>query len=670
MNMRLQNEKFRFILVSYKQKIPIEKGWQEETNYKWDDDKIKKHTGNIGITTGDGLIIFDCDVNKAEEIARILPQTLVVGTSYNESYRKKHFYFYCDLQEKIILENEEYGHLGEIQAKGQQCLIPGSIHPSGVVYGILEDRNIAAITKDQIIELVKPYIKGDRHVVGVEEILKGSAEGNRNQSCFELSNYYRRYGLDKEECLGRLSEWNKKNIPELSYEEIKRTVDSVYSKEKPYKMRYNCNPDSFFQKDEKGRKHFVSRKLAESILHDVHIKTLNGSNRMYYYEDGIYREGGEDKIRIKCMEKLSDVFKVNYYNETLAFIQGLTFIDPNAIDSGWMNLKNGLYNINTHTFDKHTPDVFTIKRIQVEYNADAKCSFFKEKLMEKVDTEVMMTIQEMFGYCFLPGQKFEVAFLLYGPPRTMKSTTLYALSSMLGDDNMTSFNLQYLTENQFALAYLYGVPANVCADLSSTALKNTGAFMTLVGGDKITASRKHEHPITFYPSTKLIFSANVIPPTYNKHLAFYRRWVLLNFPNQTDESEIDINMRDKINEELSGIFNWAIEGLKRVIKYERFSFNLSPEDVKDQYEKSSDTIQSFIYNMIDTDDDEGILTKRRVFKAYVGYCKKNELNVENVIKFGKWFKEHTGCGTCKFEKIPAYNGVKFKGEEDQQKKLG
>lgn len=669
-NAKLQDEKFRFVLVSYKGKIPIEKDWTAKNNYPYDHEKVKKHSGNIGVATGDGLIIFDCDVNKAEELARMLPETFVVGTSYNESYRKKHFYFFCDLQEKIILESDEYGHLGEIQARGQQCLIPGSIHPSGIIYSVLEDRKIASVTKEQLLEVVGPYMKGKGGSVDITDLLAGAKEGNRNQACFELANYYRRRKLSEEECLGRIREWNKKNIPEMVDDEIRRTIGSVYSKDTPYKIRYNCNPDSFFQTNEKGRKFFVSRKLAEAILEEVDIKTLRGSGRVYHYDDGIYKEGGEERIRVKCMEKLSDVFKINYYNETLAFIQGLTYIEPNTIDSGWINMKNGLYNINTHGFTDHTPDIFTIKRINVEYNPEADCPLFKEKLTDKISFEMMQTVQEMFGYCFLPGQKFEVAFLFYGPPRTMKSTTLYALAQMLGDDNMTSFELQYLTDNQFALAYLFGVPANICADLSSKALKNTSAFMTLVGGDKITAARKHEHPITFYPSTKLVFSANVIPSTANKHLSFYRRWVLLNFPNQTDKDDIDIHMKEKIDEELSGIFNWSMDGMKRLMEFERFTHNLSPEDVKDLYEKNSDTIQSFIYNMIDTDDDEGILTKRKTYKAYLSFCNENELQPENVIKFGRWFKEHTGCGTCKYGKIPAYSGVKFKEEDSPQKKLG
>lgn len=665
---RLRDRKFRFVLVRKQSKEPFETGWSSIKNYQYDDEKIKKHSGNIGILTGNGIIVFDCDNNKAEELARKLPQTFVVGTSHNNGYRKKHFYFYSDLQRKIILEKNKE-HLGDIQTNGQQALLPGCIHPNGTKYEVIEDRPISTVLSEDLIKLVKPLMKSEVGSIDVKTLIEGTSVGNRNDSCFQLANYHFRTGKDEQECLGLIEEWNKKNDVPLNQDEIKRTVRTLYSRTAPYKIMYNCNPDFFFNVTDKGRKFFVPRRLAESIVKEVSFATLRGSNKVYYYDDGIFKEGGEDKIKVMCMQKLGDVFKINFYNETLAFIQGLTLVDPNSINSGWINMNNGLYDVNTGLFIKHTNEIFTISRVPIDYDEKADCPFFKDKLKEKIDFDTEQTVQEMFGYCFLPGQRYEVAFLLYGRPRTMKSTVLYALSSILGDDCLTSFELQDLCDNQFTIAYLFGKLANICADLSSRSLRDTGKFMELVGGDKMTVCRKYEHPITFYPPTKLIFSANVIPATGNKNLAFYRRWILLKFDKQTKPEEVDPHMRDKIDEELPGIFNWAMSGLKRLLSFDRFTSKLTPEEVKDLYERNSDTISSFIINRINSDDDDGVITKRRVYNEYLKYCKDNHLNPENVIKFGRWFKETTGCGTAKFDGIPAYTGVRFNEEKMTQKRL-
>jgi putative DNA primase/helicase len=184
--------------------------------------------------------------------------------------------------------------------------------------------------------------------------------------------------------------------------------------------------------------------------------------------------------------------------------------------------------------------------------------------------------------------------------------------------------------------------------------------MTITGGDKISAAKKREHQIDFYPTTKLIFSCNHVPSTSNKNLAFYRRWIILEFKKQTPQEEIDETLWEKLEAELPGILNWALEGLKRLVENRKFSYWLDEMQIKDLYEKSSDSVQSFIYNKIDSDNDEGSLKKRDVYAAYKEYCEKQEIRTENNIYFGKVFLSITGCGVGKSNGIPTYKGVSFK----------
>jgi|TARA_R100000093_G_C1923633_1_gene66445 hypothetical protein len=54
---QLQNEKFRFILLKPKNKIPFEKNWQTTVNYKFNDPKLLQHIsngGNYGVLGGYG----------------------------------------------------------------------------------------------------------------------------------------------------------------------------------------------------------------------------------------------------------------------------------------------------------------------------------------------------------------------------------------------------------------------------------------------------------------------------------------------------------------------------------------------------------------------------------------------------------------------------------------
>ena len=196
----------------------------------------------------------------------------------------------------------------------------------------------------------------------------------------------------------------------------------------------------------------------------------------------------------------------------------MTYISPEEIDNEYINLENGLLNTRTKELIPHTPEIYTTRRVPIIFDAEADCPIWKSLLDEKTDTEISAVLQEMFGYCYMPGQKYEKAFLLHGPRRTGKSTVLFILGKMLGQENVSAYHLQYLAENEFAAAYLFGIPANICADLSPRSLKNVGTFMTITGGDKISVAKKHQDPISFYPSAKLIFSCNIIPTSTNRSL--------------------------------------------------------------------------------------------------------------------------------------------------------
>ncbi len=435
-------------------------------------------------------------------------------------------------------------------------------------------------------------------------------------------------------------------------------------------------PEMFFTRYTEGKnegqiKTFVPKRLGDFIMEKHFFKTIKGNDKqIYYYSKGYYKENGIALIRSLATSLLDFLFKEHHISETIAYIRNSTYIDADEINHNWINLKNGLLNPLAKEFKDHTPEIFCLKQLPIEYDPNVDCPFFKQKLKEKCDKNWKFElIQEMFGYCFLPDNRFEKAFLFYGDPRTMKSTTLYVLEKLLGTENIQSMSLQQLVNDNFAPAWLFGVPANICADLSSKELRNTAMFMKIIGQDSITAGKKFEHQITFTPGTKLIFSCNVIPGTTNKNMAFYRRWCIMEFNIQTKEDEVDILMRKKLLQELPGILNWSLDGLDRILKNNKLSYPISDADVKDLYEKGSDSIQSFIYQQIDCEDDEGVEKKREVYKRYVEYCKKNKLNVENHVKFGRVFFAVTGCGSSRVGTIPGYSGISLKNKQKPQKSL-
>ncbi len=163
---RLHNKQFRFIKVVTRTKRPMEEGWTETVNYKYTEQEFKeylKENKSYGVACGFGnLAVLDEDHESVGELIEKsdLPKTFTVKTGSG----KRHFYYIIpDLEKKVILEDfvvdGKTMHRGELQWKGQQVIGPGSLHPSGNKYEVLDDNEIATVSQEKMLTILEPFLK-------------------------------------------------------------------------------------------------------------------------------------------------------------------------------------------------------------------------------------------------------------------------------------------------------------------------------------------------------------------------------------------------------------------------------------------------------------------------------------------------------------------------------
>ncbi len=237
---KIRKEELRFIKVRSKNKIPVEAGWQKDKNYKYDSEELKRHIdagGNYGVATGFGnLIVIDSDHPETQKkVEEHLPETFMVTTG-----KGTHNYYICkDLKEKIVLHEDCSGrHFGEVQTWGQQVVAPGSTHPNGHKYSVLNDSEIKEITQKQVKEALKDLMKQDKKEkssIKSKTIKSVSCnKGTRNETLFKLACSFKSRGIVKDEALNTLLAINTSNNPPLSENEVKTVVDSAYK----YSMKW------------------------------------------------------------------------------------------------------------------------------------------------------------------------------------------------------------------------------------------------------------------------------------------------------------------------------------------------------------------------------------------------------------------------------------------------
>jgi len=426
---------------------------------------------------------------------------------------------------------------------------------------------------------------------------------------------------------------------------------------------------ALIQKERKKARYMT----AEFLMKKYNFCTLKDTERILYYDRGVYRKGGEQLIKQKVAEIWGDHATAHDINEIINIIQWSTYTDRSEFDNMKIALENCVLDLETFQVLNHSPEIKTIIKIPVYYDPDAKCPAIDKFLHEVLYPEDVPTIYELIGYCLYPRYHIHKAFMFVGDGSNGKSTLIELIKTFLGRENVVSIPLQKLEYDRFSLAQLYGKLANLYADLPDIALKSTGVFKMLTGGDPLSADVKFSREfINFTNTAKLIFSANKIPKTYDDTDAFFRRWVILNFPNKFEGDKRDENILQKLTtkEELSGLLNKAIEGLKRLLSRGDFTTTRSTEEWREAYIRMSDPVGAFVMDMVE-EDPLGTVTKDDLYNAFVEYCKLVRLPIKAKNVFSAELSKHVRVERTRLSvkgvRKQAFRGIRLKSFDDFKK---
>ncbi|WP_319507855.1 phage/plasmid primase, P4 family [uncultured Methanolobus sp.] len=384
------------------------------------------------------------------------------------------------------------------------------------------------------------------------------------------------------------------------------------------------------------------KKLGEYVMSLHRFITFEDTKNIFHYCNGVYVPGGEDIIARIVQTSLGDASKKRHISEILNFVQLETLIPRNRInhDLKRINLLNGLYNLETNQLEPHTSDYISIVQLPVLYDPDAKCPLIEKFVSEVLEPKRVPVIYEILGYCMIPDTRIEKSVMFLGKGANGKSVMLSMFGEFLGGQNTSAESLHMLEKDPYSTAELYGKLANIFPDLASRAIYENSTFKMLTGNEKeIRAQRKFEHPFKFKNTARLIFSANELPPVPGHDFAYFRRWVLLKFPNTYEGKRADKNLIDKLTQpgELSGLFNLCVKALKVLLQRGEYSYDLTTEEVMKLYRINSDPIAQFADDCILHSEQH--TAKSVMYNHYILWCKKNEIEPQHTNVFSKRFKK-------------------------------
>ena len=376
---------------------------------------------------------------------------------------------------------------------------------------------------------------------------------------------------------------------------------------------------------ERGLK-FLPGILADHMAE--HEKVIYAAEQHYIYENGVYRDMTEmEAQRLVQKQMLPTETKMHQIvdAEHQWRLQVQTDLRELNANPFIINVKNGLYNILEDTLSPHSGDYYSTVQLNVNFDNKAECPLFQKFLSESMggDMEQVLLLQEMLGYFLIPVNSAQKCFVIVGVASAGKSVLLKVLNEILiGRKNVSNVSWQALNE-RFKTAELFGKLANIFADLPTKNIDDNGIFKALVGEDYLTVEKKNKNPFSFQSTARLLFSCNSIPKNYgDKSEGFYRRLIIIRFNHSVPPERRDPNLIDKFRTEADGIFLFALEGLKRLMRnHYVFSETEKNRTELQQYKEESDSVLSFVKEHCEIQKD-GSVGSTELFNAYKSYCEE------------------------------------------------
>jgi P4 family phage/plasmid primase-like protien len=383
-------------------------------------------------------------------------------------------------------------------------------------------------------------------------------------------------------------------------------------------------------------------ELAADLSEKFIFKTMRDTEEVYYYDEytGIYNRSGEQLIK-EQLEFLRPDIKTKTVNEVIQKIKRRTYTKRDEFDAAdpyIINVQNGLLDVRSGELISHSSDYLFTLQLPIRYDPTAKCPLLCKFLAQVLKPGQFFTALQFLGYLLSGSCEFEKAVMLYGSGDNGKSVFIRLVEAFVGLENTSHVSLQELATDRFAAADLYAKIVNTLGDLQSEKILDTAMFKKLVTGDSIRAQFKYSGSFSFRNHAKLIFSANKIPESYDKSHAYFKRWIILQFPRTFTGSSIDRKLVEKITTsgELSGLLNLAIIGLRQLMRDGEFRL-VKIEEVKQIYEEKSNNVKAFLDKRCDIDLEapEYCTATVVLYSEYQRFCSQSrEQAMDNTI-FGK-----------------------------------
>jgi P4 family phage/plasmid primase-like protien len=387
------------------------------------------------------------------------------------------------------------------------------------------------------------------------------------------------------------------------------------------------------------KKMLESDSLYELIYHFYDYQPFYYDEKKIYWlwdkEKNIWYDTDFTQIMVSLIDIIEN--KINLtssrkYNEVKKLVETIGRKNkPKEAPLKWIQFNKKAYSIKSLKIYDITSEYFFTNCIPWDIGETSETPVLDKYFKEWVGEEYVQTLYEIIAYCCYRDYPIQVLFCFFGGGTNGKSTFMNILRKFLGDKNHCTTSIEALgnSSSRFESYRLYKKLYCQIGETNKGVLTQTDLLKRLVGNDPISYEKKNCNPFTDINYAKILIGSNSLPISQDETDGFYRRWFIIQFPNQFIDTGEDIinSIPDK---EFNNLAKKCMEILPRLIKKKKFDKMGTIEDRRQKYIQCSNPLMIFLNtfcekatNDIDITDTNSpyFILYNTLFNEYIKYLK-------------------------------------------------
>lgn len=334
--------------------------------------------------------------------------------------------------------------------------------------------------------------------------------------------------------------------------------------------------------------------------------------------------------------------------------------------AGYINLQNGLFNLETFELEPHRADILMTNQLDFDYDPNVDAPTFRRFLYSSLtddhgqpDHDMIALLLEMMAYSMTARTDLKASAWLVGAPDSGKSTTIAFLRSLMGNLHAT-IDLNQLATNRFLLAGIVGKRVVTFTEADTTAFLPDALYKAMVGGqDEIYVDVKNKPGISFVPTAKFWWAMNGAPRINDRSGATFNRLQVILFDKSIPPEKRITNLLALLSREKSGVFNMLIAAYRRLLNTGKFTESDRSKLWREQYQRENDTEKMYATENLDYVPTER-LGGQELYDDYRDWCIRSGFKPKNITQVAKDWRR-IGLADTRINGKTFWHGAKLKG---------